>query len=89
MIRVALPVKGPAAGKLPVFRISENVTSSAPTLLAIDVANELPGRTSTPFRSKPVPRLGLLIVRKLLLNKAPLPLNVMVMAEVIPGSGQE
>ena len=71
---VALPVKGPAAGKLPGLRISENATESLPELLLIVVLKEPPTGTTE------VPRL-MVVARALELNEEAVPLHETSMPE--------
>ena len=91
MTSVALPVNGPAAGKLPGLRISAKVTLSLPELLVIAPLNEPPGGTTTNVlvRYTTVVRSGLLMARPLELNEEVAPFNVISMGEEIPASGQE
>lgn len=84
---VALPVKGPPAGKLPGLRISENATESLPELLLIEVLKEPPTGTTEVPRVMVVARLALLVPRALELNEEAVPLHEMSMPEKMPGEG--
>lgn len=70
--RVALPVKGPAVGKLPDLRTRAKVTSSPPALLVIDVLNCPPGATAVMLlvRSMTTPTSGLSVARAVEANAA-------------------
>ena len=86
---MALPVKGPAAGRLPGLRKSVNNTVSLPELLLMLVLKEPPGATNALRRCIPAARLGLVVARALELNEEAAPTNLISRGELIPNSGHQ